>query len=91
MSLRWNLTFTRLSGQVRSANLYVGKPGKPGLMAIRICPPPACRSDVQGVSVASSAVLRAILHDGTYVSLQTARNPKGEIRGQVRVMVPAGG
>jgi hypothetical protein len=85
-SFVFRLTFTGLSGNAVAANLRYGAPGKTGSLAMPLCT--RCVSNAQGTYkgpyVATPTFLKAILHGGMYVTVLTKKNPKGEIRGQIK-------
>ncbi len=81
-TLSWRLTFRELSGKATAAHVHLGKRGRPGPVALALCGP--CRSGVRGSARARPGVVRALLTSGGYVNVHTARNPAGEIRGQIR-------
>ena len=80
--LVWKLTFGKLSGKAVAAHIHTGRPGKAGGVAVALCGP--CKSGVSGKATLTSALVKAILAGGTYVNVHTAKNPNGEIRGQVK-------
>jgi hypothetical protein len=87
-SFVWTLSFSHLSGKATASHLHYGKPGKAGLVALPLCVPCAqspSHGEYRGPYVATQAFVKAILHGGMYVNIHTKRNPKGEIRGQVKV------
>jgi hypothetical protein len=79
--LVWKLVFGKLSGPAVAAHIHLGRPGKAGNVAVALCGP--CKSGVSGSAMLTSAQLKAVLGGGTYVNVHTAKNPNGEIRGQV--------
>ncbi len=81
-TLSWRLTFRGLSGKATAAHVHLGKRGRPGPVALALCGP--CRTGARGSTKASARTVRALLAGGAYVNLHTARNPAGEIRGQIR-------
>ena len=81
-TLAWRLTFRNLSGKATAAHVHVGKRGRPGPVALPLCGP--CRSGARGSRKATAGTVRALLAGGAYVNVHTARNPGGEIRGQIR-------
>jgi hypothetical protein len=93
--LTWRLNYRGLTGPVRVAQLRIGAAGKSGPVAATLCPPPTCRSDLTGKTNRSFGVgtvlLRDVLRERAYVNIQTRRNPAGELRGQIRVIVAAAG
>jgi hypothetical protein len=86
-SFTWKLSFRNLTGKAIHAEVNLGGLGKTGPMIIPLCRP--CRAGAYGVYYgpigANTPLLKALLHGGTYVVVATNRNPKGEIRGQIRV------
>jgi len=81
-TLTWRLTFRELSGRVSAAHVHLGERGRPGPVAFALCGP--CRSGAHGSAKARAGTVRALLTSGAYVNVHTARNPAGEIRGQIR-------
>ena len=77
--LTWRLSFSRLSGNALAAHIHLGRPGKPGPIAIPLCAP--CKSPANGSF--SGKIPSALLRGGTYVNVHTKKNPNGEIRGQL--------
>jgi hypothetical protein len=80
--LFWKLTFKKLSGKARSAYIHKGSPGKHGAAYFHLCSP--CSSGVHGTAYASPAEMTLLKRGLMYVNVRTARNPAGEIRGQIR-------
>jgi CHRD domain len=81
--LTWKVTYKGLTGKAMQAHIHMGRPGKSGNVLVPLCPP-GCRSGMHGTKTVSSAIRDAIEHGRTYVNVHTAKNPAGEIRGQVR-------
>lgn len=81
-ALTWRLTFSKLSGRADAAHIHVGKPGKAGGVMLALCGP--CKSGQRGSAAITHAQLRTIRAGGAYVNVHTAKNPAGEIRGQVK-------
>ena len=89
-SLTWRLTFTRLTGKALAAHIHLGKPGVAGPVAVPLCGP--CASGAHGKVTVTANVRTALLAAGAYVNVHTAKNPGGEIRGQIaggRLSAPA--
>jgi CHRD domain len=80
--LVWKLTYSRLSGPAAAAHIHLGKLGKAGNVAVPLCPP-SCKSGMHGTATLKAAVVKAIMSGGAYVNVHTAKNPNGEIRGQI--------
>lgn len=81
--LSWRLTFAHLTGKAMAAHLHLGKRGKAGPVAVPLCGP--CKSGQKGTATLTEAQVKAIETGGAYVNVHTAKNPNGEIRGQIKV------
>jgi Cu/Zn superoxide dismutase len=81
--LVWKLTWTTLSGPANAAHIHLGKVGKPGNVVVPLCAGTKCKSGIHGTVTLTAAVLKALKAGGTYVNIHTAKNPAGEIRGQI--------
>ena len=79
--ISWKLTYRGTSGPVMAAHIHIGKVGKAGPVAVPLCGP--CHSGQSGTGRATPAQVKQIEAHGAYVNLHTAKNPAGEIRGQV--------
>jgi hypothetical protein len=80
--LSWRLTFQGLTGKATASHIHLGAPGKAGVVRVALCGP--CRSGARGSARIDAKTVKALLAAGTYVNIHTARNPAGEIRGQIR-------
>ncbi|HWD41923.1 MAG TPA: CHRD domain-containing protein [Fimbriimonas sp.] len=80
-TLKWTLTVTHLSGPATSAHIHVGGSASNGVIAARLCGP--CAAFVTGAVILTPSVASALLAGDAYVNVDTAANPKGEIRGQI--------
>jgi hypothetical protein len=83
----WTLSFNHLSGQATRADIYLGAPGKRGFLGLPLCV--RCRApEAHGAYIGPyNAVPRfvgALLNGGAYAVVSTHKNPKGEIRGQIK-------
>ena len=83
-TLRWKLTFSRLSGKPTAAHIHLGKKGVAGDVIVPLCAG-NCRSGMSGAAVISSKVVTQLESGKTYVNIHTKKNPNGEVRGQVKV------
>jgi hypothetical protein len=82
--IAWRLTFTRLSGRAIAAHLHLGKYGRSGPIGFTLCRP--CRAGVHRTLSVSAKVVAAIKNGAAYVDVHTKKNPRGEIRGQLRLL-----
>jgi hypothetical protein len=82
--LTWKLTFSGLTGKATAAHIHMGAVGKAGNVVISLCTP--CKSGVHGKKKLSAALKKALTHHKLYVNVHTAKNPNGEIRGQLAKM-----
>jgi hypothetical protein len=81
--LVWKLTFGKLTGPALAAHIHMGKAGKAGNVVVPLCAGTKCKSGVHGTATLTPAVLKAVKNGGAYVNVHTAKNPNGEIRGQI--------
>lgn len=82
-TVRWTLTFRRLSGRAVAAHIHIGRPGVAGPVLLPLCGPCKTGANGRGTLTHDQAEM---LEDGRgYVNVHTARNPNGEIRGQLRL------
>jgi hypothetical protein len=80
--LTWKLTFKHLTGAATAAHIHLAARGKPGPVAVPLCGP--CKSPVSGTTVVKASLVSAMKKGNTYINVHTAKNPAGEIRGQIR-------
>jgi hypothetical protein len=80
-SLTWRLTFARLTGRAVAAHIHLGRLNVAGPVAVPLCGP--CVSGAHGKVTLTARVRAALVGGGAYVNVHTAKNPGGEIRGQV--------
>ena len=81
-TIRWTLTFRRLSGTAVAAHIHRGAPGVAGPVVVPLCGP--CRNGQNGRRVVDEDVAAPFVRGGYYVNVHTAKNAAGEIRGQLR-------
>jgi hypothetical protein len=79
--LSWRLTFQGLTGKATASHIHLGAPGRAGVVRVALCGP--CRSGAHGSARVDAKTVKALLAGSTYVNVHTARNPAGEIRGQI--------
>jgi hypothetical protein len=80
-TLVWRLSFSGLTGPATAAHIQLGARGQSGPVTITLCGP--CDSPSKGVVTVTGAQALALLRGSTYVNVHTAKNPDGEIRGQI--------
>jgi hypothetical protein len=78
----WKLTFSGLTGAATAAHIHMGKSGQAGPVIVPLCGP--CKAGQSGTATISAAALAAIKKGAAYANVHTAKNPGGEIRGQIR-------
>jgi hypothetical protein len=83
-TIRWTLTFRRLSGAAVAAHIHRGAAGVAGPVVVPLCGP--CRNGQNGRRVVDEDVAEPFERGGYYVNVHTARNPAGEIRGQLKLV-----
>jgi hypothetical protein len=81
-SVEFKLVLRRLTGRAMAAHIHRGKPGRTGPVLIALCGP--CTSGKQGRASIPKAVVTAMESGAAYVNVHTAKNPTGEIRGQIK-------
>ena len=79
--LKWKLTFSKLSGPATAAHIHMAGMGEAGGVVVALCGP--CKSGVSGTATVPASVLKAFPKHLLYVNVHTAKNPAGEIRGQL--------
>jgi CHRD domain len=79
--LKWRLTFAKLTGPATQAHIHVARKGKAGAVLIPLCAP--CTSGMTGTGTISTVALNDFKKHLLYVNVHTAKNPNGEIRGQL--------
>jgi hypothetical protein len=81
-TVAWRLRFSRLTGRAAAAHIHIGRVGRAGPVAVALCGP--CRNGQRGTANLTAATLAALEAGRGYVNVHTAKNPGGEIRGQIR-------
>jgi len=80
-TLTWKLTYSHLSGAGTAAHVHSGAKRKSGPVIVPLCGP--CAASAAGKVTVSAAAAKALQGNDTYVNVHTAKNPNGEIRGQI--------
>jgi hypothetical protein len=81
--LKWTLTFAKLTGPATAAHIHMGAMHTSGAIVVPLCGP--CKSPVTGTAAITPALMTAFKKHLLYVNVHTAKNPNGEIRGQLAV------
>ena len=83
-TIRWTLTFRRLSGKAAAAHIHRAAPGVAGPVVLTLCSP--CRNGQNGRMPIPDELADALATgaNGYYVNVHTAKNAAGEIRGQLK-------
>jgi hypothetical protein len=79
--LKWKLTFAKLTGPATQAHIHMAAKGKAGNVVVALCAP--CTSGVTGTATITPSLMSAFNKHLLYVNVHTAKNPMGEIRGQL--------
>jgi hypothetical protein len=79
--ITWKLTFLHLTGAASAAHIHGGKKGVPGAVLVPLCGP--CKTGISGTAKLTAAEIKSMKAGATYVNVHTAKNPNGEIRGQI--------
>jgi Cu/Zn superoxide dismutase len=79
--IAWRLSFSGLTGRAMAAHIHAGQRGKAGPVVVALCGP--CRNRMRRSVELTASVLSALEAGRAYVNVHTARNPAGEIRGQI--------
>ena len=83
-TLKWKLTYAKLTGPATAAHIHMAAKGKSGNVVVPLCgATPACKSGLTGTATLTQADLTAFKKHLLYVNVHTAKNPAGEIRGQL--------
>jgi hypothetical protein len=85
--ISWQLTFVGISGRALVAHVHLGKYGKSGPIGFQLCRP--CRTGIHDRLAVTAKVVNAIKNGAAYVDIHTKKNPRGEIRGQIRLLTGA--
>jgi len=80
-TLKWKLSFSKLTGPATAAHIHLGGMGKAGNVVVPLCTP--CKSGMAGTSKISAALKKDFTKHLLYVNVHTGKNPAGEIRGQL--------
>lgn len=82
-TVRWTLTFRRLSGKAVAAHIHIGRPGVAGPVVLPLCGP--CKTGATGRGALTHDQAEMLEDGRAYVNVHTVRNQGGEIRGQLRL------
>ena len=79
--LFWKLSVSGLSGPATGAAIHIAPAGHAAAAMATVCAP--CASTSHGTMALSADQANALLSNAAYVDVSTAKNPGGEIRGQI--------
>jgi hypothetical protein len=79
--LIWRLSVSHLSGPATGAFIHLGASGQSAAPSFKLCAP--CTSTSHGVMALSATHGATLSGSSEYVDVTTAKNPGGEIRGQI--------
>lgn len=79
--LTWTLKFSHLTGPATAAHIHLGAMGVSGNVVVPLCTP--CKSPMKGTATLTKALLKDLKTHKLYVNVHTAKNPNGEVRGQL--------
>jgi len=80
--LAWRLSLKGLTGRAIYAEVHKGRAGQAASgSAVRLCKP--CGANASGSTKVYSGLLAALKQSGAFITVSTAKNPKGEVRGQI--------
>lgn len=82
-TLKWKLRYSGLTGSATAAHIHLGARGVAGNVIVSLCAG-NCHSGMTGTATISHRIVNQIEAGKTYVNVHTAKNPNGEIRGQVK-------
>jgi CHRD domain len=82
-TLKWKLTFAKLTGPATMAHIHMAAKGKSGNPVVTLCTP--CTSGAHGTATLTTQEITAFKKHLLYVNVHTTKNPNGEIRGQLAV------
>ena len=83
-TLTWKLTYAGLTGPATAAHIHMAAKGQSGNVVVPLCgATPACKSGLKGTATLTAAEKTAFKKHLLYVNVHTAKNPNGEIRGQL--------
>jgi CHRD domain len=80
-TLKWTLTFRNLSGPATAAHIHTAPRHVAGPITVPLCGP--CTSPVSGTTVLTADQVKDLLAGKDYANVHTAKNPGGEVRGQI--------
>ena len=83
-TLKWKLTFAKLTGPAVAAHIHMAARGKSGNVVVPLCAT-TCTSGMTGTATVNATLMAAFKKHLLYVNVHTGKNPAGEIRGQLAV------
>jgi hypothetical protein len=85
VTLNWQLAYSGLSSQPTLAYVLVPPSGNQGQVIVQLCKGKQCVTDskASGQSIVPQSVVQALSNRTGYVTIQTQKNPHGEVRGKL--------
>lgn len=80
---RWSLSTRGLTGRAQTAHIHSGHAGQNGPVLLELCSDGRCNLSGTSSVVLPTGFVGTMRLRGAYVDVHTAKNPRGELRGQI--------
>ena len=81
----YSLTTRRLTGPALTAHIHTGAPGRNGPVLLTLCDSGRCNLSGTTFHAYPAGFVKTMRILGAYVDVHTAKNPRGELRGQIHI------